>query len=111
MDILEQIEEATGHKSVIDFYIFLRTTGQHTGDFAKITRPERSKLVFGKWVTIEERVFIIPMDKVRQVALEELVQRIPHRADINKIFRLLGTPSPSYQLSEAADILNKIPII
>jgi len=109
MKLLNQIEEASGHKSAIDFYIFLRTTGQHTGDFAKITRPERSHLVFNKWVTIEERVFTISMEQVRAAALEEVVQLLPIRADIHKIFQLLGTQAPQYQVQEARAILNKLP--
>lgn len=109
MSLLEQIEEASGHKSAIDFYIFLRATGVHTGDFCKITRPERSQLVFNKWVTIEERIFTISMEEVRAAALEEMVQLLPIRSDIHKIFQLLGTPAPQYQVQEARAILNKLP--
>jgi hypothetical protein len=111
MDLLEQIEEATGHKSAIDFYIFLRTTGTHTGDFAKVTRPQRSHLVFGKWVTIEERIFTIDMRQVREAALEELVERLPARGDIHKIFQILGVPVATYQVYEAREILDKLPKI
>lgn len=111
--VLELIEEATGHKSAIDFYLFIRTTGKHTHENVKITIPEKEVKMLGKWVKVSGRSVVIHMPDVIGCALEEIIDSLPSKHDMGKVFRTIGHHHsiPSWMEDEAKQILNQIPTI